>query len=140
MINENWQHFPHEADMGIRGRGETPAQAFANAATAMTAVITDPALIRPIVAVNIECDAPDIELLFVDWLNALIFEMATRDMLFSRFEVTINDTRLTATAWGETVDRGRHQPTVEIKGATYTSLKVGQDDTGHWTAQCVVDV
>ena len=32
---------------------------------------------------------PDDELLLVDWLNALIYEMATRRMLFGRFDVTI---------------------------------------------------
>jgi len=34
----------------------------------------------------------------------------------------------------------RHQPTVEVKGATYTELKVAQDALGQWVAQCVVDV
>jgi tRNA nucleotidyltransferase (CCA-adding enzyme) len=29
---------------------------------------------------------------------------------------------------------------VEIKGATFTELKVGQDEQGRWLAQCVVDV
>jgi SHS2 domain-containing protein len=38
------------------------------------------------------------------------------------------------------VDVARHQPAVEIKGATYTELKVGRTDNGLWFAQCVVDV
>ena len=66
--------------------------------------------------------------------------MATRRMLFSRFEVNLDGQRLRATAWGEPVDVARHQPAVEIKGATYTELKVGRTDNGQWFAQCVVDV
>jgi tRNA nucleotidyltransferase (CCA-adding enzyme) len=79
-------------------------------------------------------------LLLVDWLNALILEMAARHMLFSRFEVSLDGHRLNATAWGEPIDLGRHQPAVEIKGATYTALKVGRMESGQWLAQCVVDV
>lgn len=134
-----WEHFPHEADMGVRGTGATLAQAFEQAALAMTAVITDLAKVAAHDAVAIQCEAPDPELLFVDWLNAIVYEMATRHMLFSRFEVKIAGTKLTATAWGELLDMARHQPAVEVKGATMTALRVAQED-GHWIAQTVVDV
>ncbi len=135
-----WSHFDHEADMGLRGEGATLAQAFGEVATAMTAVITDVALVKPLENVDIVCRADDEELLLVDWLNALVYEMATRQMLFSKFDVRIEGDTLNARAWGEVVDRGRHQPAVEVKGATMTALSVKQDESGHWVAQCVVDV
>jgi protein archease len=134
------EHFPHEADMGIRGFGYTREQAFEQAALALTSVISDPQNIAPRDAVAIHCEAPDQELLFVDWLNALVYEMATRHLLFSRYTVQIDGTRLTATAWGEPLDITRHQPAVEVKGATYTGLRVAQEPDGTWVAQCVVDV
>ena len=140
MKNTYWEHFPHQADMGVRGVGPTLAAAFEQAARAMTAVVTDLERVVPSEAVEISCAAPDDELLLVDWLNALILEMAARRMLFSRFTVNLDDGRLQATAWGEPVDVARHQPAVEIKGATYTELKVGKTETGLWFAQCVVDV
>ncbi len=124
----------------MRGRGGNLADAFANAALAMTAVIAAPGKISPKQAVSIQCQAPDRELLLFDWLNTLILEMATRHMLFSRFEVRIEDHRLTARAWGETVDRERHQPAVEVKGATFMELRVTQEPKGDWMAQAVVDV
>ncbi|MHB1403523.1 MAG: archease [Thiobacillus sp.] len=139
MIAARWVHFPHQADMGVRGVGPTLAAAFEQAALAMTAVVTDPASVAPAMAVDIDCEAPDNELLLVDWLNALILEMAARHMLFSRFEVSLDGRHLHATAWGEAVDVEKHQPAVEIKGATYTELKVEKDE-GQWLAQCVVDV
>jgi tRNA nucleotidyltransferase (CCA-adding enzyme) len=137
---DHWEHYEHEADMGVRGTGATLAAAFEQAALAMTAVITEPRAIEARHAVAVRCEAPDRELLLVDWLNALVYEMATRRMLFGRFEVHIEDGRLEATAWGEPVDRARHVPAVEIKGATYTSLKVEQREDGLWMAQTVVDV
>jgi tRNA nucleotidyltransferase (CCA-adding enzyme) len=136
----HWEHFPHQADMGVRGVGPTLAAAFEQAALAMTAVVSDPARIAAAEPVEIACEAPDAELLLVDWLNALVLEMAARHMLFARFDVALDGLRLRATAWGEAVDPDRHQPAVEIKGATYTELKVGEDASGRWFAQCVVDV
>jgi SHS2 domain-containing protein len=76
----------------------------------------------------------------VDWLNALVYEMATRSMLFSRFDVHSDGRTLEARAWGEPVDVARHEPTVEIKGATMTALKVQRAPDGEWMAQCIVDV
>jgi len=135
-----WQHFPHVADMGVRGFGATLEDAFAQTARAMVAIVCAPEFIRPERAVEIRCEAPDIELLLVDWLNALVYEMAVRKMLFSRFDIAIENHCLVATAWGEAVDRDRHQPAVEVKGATYTELKVVRKPDGTWLAQCVVDV
>lgn len=136
----NWEHFAHDADIGIRGIGASPAAAFEQAAMALTAVILDPNCVVPRRAVSIRCAAPDLEVLFVDWLNALVFEMATRRMVFARFAVAIEDHRLRATAWGEAIDVKRHRPAAEVKGATYTALRVGRNRDGTWTAECVVDV
>lgn len=135
-----WETFPHEADVGVRGLGATLAEAFAGAAKAMIAVICDPGKVGASETVDIECAAPDDELLLVDWLNALVFEMATRHMLFSRFEVRVESHRLSATASGERVDVARHQPAAEVKGATFCELAVRQQADGRWLAQCVVDV
>jgi SHS2 domain-containing protein len=134
------EHFPHQADVGVRGVGETPQAAFEQAALALTAVIVDPEAVAPVSMIEVGCEAPDRELLLVDWLNALIYAMATRHMLFSRFAVQLEGTRLSAQAWGEPLDRARHDARVEAKGATYTELAVRQRPDGRWLAQCVVDV
>jgi tRNA nucleotidyltransferase (CCA-adding enzyme) len=138
-IQATWCHFPHEADIGVCGTGATVAEAFEQVAVAMTAVITE-ASIAELVCVEIECEAMDPDLLLVEWLNALVFEMATKAMLFGRFTVQINHNHLLAKAWGEPLDRLRHQPVVEVKGATYTELSVRQACDGSWCARCVVDV
>jgi SHS2 domain-containing protein len=139
IVIARWEHFPHGADMGVRGFGATKAEAFEQAALAMTAVVTDTTGVEARETVRVACEAPDDELLLAEWLNSLIYEMATRKMLFSRFAVQIDGTRLSAQAWGERADVARHHPAVEIKGATYTALRVARDDSG-WVAQTVVDV
>jgi SHS2 domain-containing protein len=134
-----WEHFPHDADLGLRGWGATPAEAFEQGALALTAAVTD-ATIASRASVEVRCEAPDIELLFVEWLNAVIYEMAVRHMLFGDFSVRIDDLRLEGRLWGEPVDVERHAPACEPKGATYTALKVGESPDGLWSAGCVIDV
>jgi SHS2 domain-containing protein len=123
-----WSHFEHGADIGVRGIGDSPAAAFAQAG------------VVPREQARFSCTAPDLELLLVDWLNALIGALATRGLLCSEFDVVLDGTRLQATARGETVDVTRHAPAVEPKGATYTGLRVAVQANGLWLAQTVIDV
>jgi tRNA nucleotidyltransferase (CCA-adding enzyme) len=134
-----WSHVPHDADIGVCGWGKTVDAAFEQAALALTAVVTDRD-VETVDRVEVRCEAPDIELLLVEWLNALVYEMAVRKMLFGRFQVRIQGTSLDGEAFGERVDVARHQPAVEVKEATYTALKVAQDTAGIWRAQCIIDV
>ncbi len=134
------EHFPHGADIGVRGIGRSKEEAFEQAALALTEIVTEVGRVVPRAAVEIDCAAPSDGLLLTDWLNRLIYEMAVRHMLFGRFAVTIEGGRLRGRAWGETVDRVRHAPAVEPKGATFTALKVERRPDGAWIAQCVIDV
>lgn len=139
-MNDRWEHFEHGADIGVRGFATSKAGAFEQAALALMAVITEPGCVAARDTVTINCEADDDELLLVSWLNALVFEMAVRHMLFARFRVAIDGPHLHATAAGEPLSLLRHQPAVEVKGATFTALRVAQMDQGLWLAQTVVDV
>lgn len=136
---KRWEHFSHEADVGIRGIGELLSDAFEMAGLATTACITQPSSIIPKETIEVECAAEDSEYLLFEWLNQIIYEMDTRRMLFSTFRLQIKNHALKASLLGERVDIERHQPPVLIKGATMTELKVVQQQ-GLWIAQCVLDV
>ena len=117
----------------------TLAEAFEQAAVALTATVTDSEIAEK-TSVEVSWEVPDVELLLVEWLNAIIYEMAVRNMVFGRFKVTIADTHLRGTLWGEPVDQVKHAPAGEPKGATYTALQVAQEADGTWSAACIVDV
>ncbi len=140
MVEPHAELFGHSADIGVRGIGPTRASAFEQAALALTMAVTDPAGIALKEAVDVTCEAPDDAFLLNDWLNALIYEMAMRHLVFGRFSVAIEGHRLRGQAWGEPVDRIRHMPAVEPKGATLTALKVDRRGDGAWVAECIVDV
>lgn len=135
-----WEHFSHGSDIGVRGFGRSVEEAFEQAALALTAVVADVSTVRQNETVEVLCDAPDVELLLVSWLNAIIYEMAVRGMLFGAFRVEMEGSALKGTLRGEKVDPPRHHVAVEAKGATVTALRVLREANGRWVAQCVVDV
>ena len=138
-MSVGWQHFPHGADVGVRGIGRSLAEAFAEAARAMTAASVNLDAVGLRSSVEIVCSGTDAEDLLYAWLNAVIYEMAIRRMVFGRFDVEIDGGTVRAVAWGETLLPERHQPAVEIKGATFTGLRVRKEGD-EWVAECVVDV
>jgi SHS2 domain-containing protein len=136
-----WEHFSHGSDIGVRGRGDSPAEAFEQAALALSAIVVDDlSTIARRANVEVHCEAPDLELLLVSWLNAVIYEMAVRRMLFSEFRVSIDGRSLTGVLSGENIDPARHECAVEAKGATVTALRVAREADGSWLAECVIDV
>lgn len=140
-MTNRWVHFSHMADMGVCGVSDTLAGAFEQAAVALTAVVYPPHKLCPTETVTLYCQDNDLELLLYDWLNAVIYEMSTKRLLFSRFEVQLSDDyQLQAVLYGEPILQLLKPPTVEVKGATFTELKVYQTPMQHWVAQCVVDV
>lgn len=135
-----WEHFTHEADLGVRGHGATAAEAFEAAALALTAAITDPGTVAAGTVVEVECPGQDLPLLLFDWLNRVIYEMTTRRLIFGRFDVELTSTGLRGRMAGEPVSAARHAPAVEPKGATLTGLDVREEQPGRWCAECVIDV
>jgi SHS2 domain-containing protein len=131
-------YFEHDADMGIVGRGTSIEEAFANAATAMFAMMADPGEIRPQTSVAIEFEEADAELALAIWLNQLLGQARSRALIFGRFNLRRDGALWSGSAEGEPwragIERG-----VEVKGATLTGLAVSQRD-GIWEARCVVDV
>ncbi len=134
-----WEHFHHQADIGIRGVGDCLEKAFEEGAFALMAVICNPDKVEPKEMVEIQCQADENDLLFADWINALIYEMDVRKLLFRRFDIQIQKHRLFAKVWGQPVDPDKHELAVGVKAATFMELKV-YEDRNQWIAQCVVDV
>ena len=141
----SWEHIEHGADVGVRGIGETTSEAFAGAAAALCALVSDSSRVRPRDEEEIACDAPDLESLLVRFLNELIYRMSAHRMVYGGFAAAVTETsggfHVAARVTGETLDLERHEPTVEPKGATFMLARVAPDAAGDaWVAQCVVDV
>lgn len=138
-----FEHIEHEADVGVKGIGDTLEEAFAEGARAMFDIMIDLAAVEPLQSVSIECDAESIETLFVEWLNALLAQINIAGMFFSKFDVEIEQAegsyKLHGTALGEPIDQEKHQAKIEVKAATFSGLKHEEVEGKHYI-QCVVDV
>ncbi|MBI5756822.1 MAG: archease [Nitrospirae bacterium] len=134
-----YETFEHRADVGIRGYGKTMEEAFENGAKAMFSVMADIDEVKPIDREDVSCNAPDTDMLFVEWLNSLLSLSHLTGKLFCNFKVKIGDNRMTGSAWGERLDSERHHVMTEVKAATYSMLKVSREDDVY-VAQCIVDV
>ncbi|MGZ3746062.1 MAG: archease [Pseudobdellovibrionaceae bacterium] len=136
-----WEHFSHGSDIGIRGKGHSLAEAFEMIGMSLTALMVKPEEITPQEVVKAEIHSDNLDFLLYDWVNRLIFETATKHLIFANFQVSLSQDppRLLALMSGEKIDPSKHDLGVEVKGATFTELKV-QKDNGLWLCQCIVDV
>jgi SHS2 domain-containing protein len=112
-MRARYEHFAHGADIGARGFGGSGAQAFEQAALAMTAAVTDLETVAALQEVDVGCGAPDRELLLADWLNAIVYEIATRHMVFGRFQVHVEECSLHGKTRGEEISAAKHEPGVD---------------------------
>jgi SHS2 domain-containing protein len=118
----------HTADVGVKAYGRTVAEAFEHAAKAMFDIITDSSPIRSVGQYDIELEAPDREQLLVDWLSKLLFLNGANNLVFGKFEVTLEGNHLVAHVYGEQYDRTKHKMGEEIKAVTYHLLLVHETD------------
>jgi SHS2 domain-containing protein len=139
-----FETFEHGADIGVRGIGPTLEQAFENGARALFSImVVNFSSVRPIDMYQISCTSFDLEALFTSWLNQLLAEADIKRYVFSDFKVKQIDSEtfeLSGLAFGEPFDPARFERGVDVKGATFTELKVYKRNDGFWVAQCVVDV
>lgn len=152
------------ADAGIRAYGETLEDLFANAATGMYSLITEPGGIREEQDIKIDLESHSVEGLLVAWLNELIFHFDTYGFIGKKINITeitpspVSSTgqalslapggeglgegeacRLGAVVSGEDFDTERHERKLLIKAATYHQMKVEKED-GLWVTNVIFDI
>jgi SHS2 domain-containing protein len=132
--------FEHTADLGLRVRAATLDALFAEAAEALFSIVVDDlGTVKPVTRIDVTLSEADCELLLFDWLKELLYRFDAEHLLFSRFDVTVRPDGLTAAAWGEKLDRDRHELSHEVKAITYHGLKIEQTADG-WLAEVIVDI
>jgi SHS2 domain-containing protein len=132
--------FDHTADLGLRIRAADLDTLFVDAAEALFSVIVeDLASVRPERVLDIQVTGDDREYLLYDWLKTLLYHFDAEHLLFSRFEVQVMAAGLQGKAWGEPLDRSRHELSHEVKAITYHGLKVEQSTDG-WLAEVIIDI
>jgi SHS2 domain-containing protein len=135
-----YETFEHTADLGLRVRAPDLNALFAEAAACLfSAIVEDPAAVRPLQRIDLRIEGADREYLLFDWLRELLYRFDSQHLLFGRFEVRVNEAGLEAAGWGEPFDPERHALAHEVKAVTYHGLKVERTADG-WLAEVIVDI
>ncbi len=135
-----YETFEHTADLGLRIRSADLNTLFAEAAQALfSALVENLDAVAPLRRLDVTIAGNDREYLLFDWLKELLYRFDAEHLLFSRFEVQVTDTGLQGSAWGEPLDRERHELAHEVKAITYHGLRVEQTPDG-WLAEVIVDI
>ncbi len=135
-------YLDHTADLAVRAWAETPGGVFAQAALALVGAMVNVERVRALRSRRFSLQASTVDLLLVEWLSALLAEMDTSGLIFSRFDVEMADDggpSLRAEAWGEPLDPMRHEARTEVKGISLLGLHVWAENGG-WRAEYVADV
>lgn len=130
--NARYEPLEHTADAGIVVRGGDLAELFANAAEGLFASMVVLAGVEEREERRITVDGRDVEGLLVHWLTELLYYVDAHEMLFRRFEIEeIDETHLSVRAFGEKIDRGRHDFHFGVKAITRHMLDVHKTATGY---------
>lgn len=136
-----WETFEHTADVGIRGVGKSLKEAFSEAAVAMFSQMADLKEFGSGFHVTFEVASANVEELFVDFLNRLLFESSVHGAVFTSVEISeLNDTSVKGVAKGEKIKSTQRASLLqEVKAATFHMLKVERSGLKHY-AQCILDI
>ena len=141
MSIKPFEYLEHTADAGMCVRGDTLKSLFTHAAQGLFEMIAVVDSIDETSVIDIQLKSESIEMLFVAWLDELIFRHETDEVFFKRAEICdISATELVARVYGEPTNFGKHVVYTEIKAVTYHQLYVIQNMDGHWEAQVIFDL
>jgi len=102
-------------------------------------IVADLATVQPRHQLEVHLSGEDNDYLLFDWLHELLYHFDSEHLLLGRFEVKIKQGNLSGIAWGEPLDRARHELEHEVKAITYHGLRVQQTPDG-WLAEVIVDI
>ena len=124
-----FEFLEHTADVYVAAHGKALEEAFENAALAMFEVMTDTDKVSAVVEDNFEVEAEDEFALLYSWLEALLVNFETKNMVYSQFQIAgIEETeegfRFKAAAWGEKFNAEKHVQKVGVKAVTYHRMEI----------------
>src|SRR3989338_5462333 len=99
---KRYEQFPHTADIGLRVFGKDLKELFENAAFAMFDTIADLEGLRGELEESFELQARNAEELLVAWLDELLYNFYTKQIIFFKFDINqISETDIKARTLGK---------------------------------------
>lgn len=140
-----WRTCDHTADVIIEGKGKTIDKAFEAIALALQSVMIDLSTIsaKRSISKSIEVNTSSYEEILFEFLSSLVFLKDTENFAFADIKVTLtinnNKAKVYYTLKGEKINPKKHAIFTDVKGVSYSELKV-VNEKNYYICRCVVDV
>ena len=129
---KKFEYFDVTADIGFYAFGNTLNESFENAGLAIFNIISNTNNISPEKSIEFEITSEDDVSLLYDYLEELLFYHEVEFMLFSEFNVQIDEIdgtyNLKACIKGENINCDKHDRNCEIKAITFHQMEVNVSD------------
>ena len=140
----SFKYLDHTADLGIEVSAPSLEALFSECALALSDTLSDVVLLRAGETRRLQVEAPDRELLAVEWLQELLFLFDTEGWLACKAEVKLEYPQtggivLRSVVEGERFDPERHPVRTLLKAVTYHDLRVWREGDS-WQARIIFDV
>jgi tRNA nucleotidyltransferase (CCA-adding enzyme) len=140
VTDAGWEPFDVDADVGVRAWGPTRAEAFAQAALGVLALIVLPDEVEEREHREVRAQAGSPETLLVNWINECLYVHEIEGFVVRRVSVLgASDTVVHGILHGEELDIRRHRPGTVVKAATLHQASVVELDGRHQVT-VIVDV
>jgi protein archease len=140
VTDSGWEPFDVDADVGVRAWGPTRAEAFAQAALGVLALIVLPDEVEEREHREVRAQAGSPETLLVNWINECLYVHEIEGFVVRRVAVLgASDTVVHGILHGEELDTRRHRPGTVVKAATLHQASVVELDGRHQVT-VIVDV
>lgn len=135
-----YKNIEHTGDLGVEVYGNSRENLLANASLALSDIIADTKKVesKREVEWSIEADSP--EELLVKQLEEILYRLDSEGMIFKEFRISLRGLdAIKCLAFGEPLDREKHDFKTEIKAVTHHQLKI-HEENGQWLARIIFDV
>jgi len=132
-----YRFLEHTADIKFQSAGKTLDEVFENAVLAVSNYLSRGSQIKSIKGKIISASGTDMESLFYNFLDELIYLLDAENFVVAKAKVTIRGFNLHAELFGDKASN--YKDLDHIKAATYAEMFIKKTKSG-WKAQAVLDV
>ncbi|WP_421077563.1 archease [Methanothermococcus sp. Ax23] len=145
-----FEYFETMADMGVIARGKTLEEAFEESAKALSNLMVNIGTVEKRIKREIEISSEDLYSLLYDFLTELLIILDSEYLIFSDFDIKIHKKNRTeneneeeyilkCVAYGEELDKEKHEPKEEVKAITYHKMEIKKEND-EYVIKYIVDL
>ncbi|WP_143713864.1 archease [Candidatus Chrysopegis kryptomonas] len=127
------------ADVAVEVWANTIEELFCDSALALSEVMVDTKTVEPRIEKEINLSSNSLDMLLYDFLSEIVYFKDAQSLLFSKFEVKIDNLSLNAKLWGEEINREKHALRIDVKAVTLYRFDL-RNENGIWRAEFVLDI